>query len=190
MRFGLRGALVLIPVLATFACGGGGSGDGGVVDPSPTPVTASFRADDASPRANTVAMIQGTRNADLVTVKVTVTSSTDVYATAFEVVYDRANAAYVNWSAGTLLEQGSHTPTYQVADNGNGRVVVAASRNGSVGTVSASGTVTVVNLTFRVKSVGESRSVFAANPVLYDGQSPPQSKSGIVWTSGTLVGTQ
>jgi hypothetical protein len=191
MRFGLRTALVLLPVVAAVACGGGGgNGDGGVIDPSPTPLSASFLSDDNTPSSMTIAMIQGPRSGDLVTVRVTVTDTTGIYATAFEIEYDKAKAAYVNWSAGTLLEQGGHSPSYTVGDNGNGRVVVAASRNGNVATVNASGTVTVVNLTFRVKQVGESRAVFAPGPVLYDGQIPPAAKSDVIWTAGSLVGTQ
>jgi hypothetical protein len=192
MRLGLRAALLMMPVFAAVACGGGGgaSGDGGVIDPSPTPLSASFLSDDNTPSSKTIAMIQGPRNADLVTVRVTVTDTTGIYGAAFEVVYDTAKAAYVNWSAGTLLEQGGHSPSYTVGDNGSGRVVVAASRNGNVATVNAAGTVTLVNLTFRVKQAGESRAVFAAGPVLYDGQATPQPKSGILWTAGALVGTQ
>lgn len=190
MSVAWRGVLILLPVLSAFACGGGGSGDAGVVDNSPSPVVASFRADELSPAANTVALLRGSASADLVTVKVTATNTTGIYATAFEVLYDTSKATFVNWSAGALLEQGGHTPTYQVADSGSGRVVVAASRNGNVATVNATGTVTIVNLTFRVKVVGESRATFATGPILYDGQLPPQAKSGMLWTAGTLTGTQ
>jgi len=192
MRSSFRGVVLLLPVLAAVACGGGGggSGDGGVVNPSPNPVIASFRSDDNTPTVNTVALIQGSRNADLVTVRVTVTDATAVFATAFEIVYDTTKAGYVNWSPGSLLEQGGHVPTYTISDSGTGRVVVAASRTGAAGTVNAAGTVTVVNLTFRMKVVGESRADFATSPVLYDGQNPPVAKSDITWTAGSLVGTE
>lgn len=189
MRLALREVALLVPVLATVACGGGGGGDAGVVNPSPDPVTASFQADDNSPGANSVGMLQGTHSADLVTVRVTVTNTTGVYGAAFDVTYDVAKVGYVSWSAGTLLEQGGHLPTYTVSDNGAGRVVVAASRNGSVGTVNASGTVDMIKLTFRMKVVGESRADFGADPILYDGQNPPAEKASINWYAGSLVGT-
>ncbi len=187
MRSGSQKLLILLPMLAAFACGGGGGGDA-VVDNSPSPVVAAFRPDEPTPPNSTAAMLQGQQNADVVTVKATVTNVTGIYAAAFDVLYDETKATYIGFSPGTLLEQGSHSPTYQVRDTGNGRVVVAATRNGNVGTVNAAGTVTIVNLTFRVKAVGESRADFAPNPILYDGQLTPQPKTGIFWTAGALVG--
>jgi hypothetical protein len=137
-------------------------------------------------------MLEGSKSGDTVTVRVAVTNTTAIYGAAFDVTYDATKVTYVSWSAGTLLEQGGHTPTYQVAlsDPSNpGRVVVVVSRNGNVGTVNASGTVDAVRLTFRVRAKGASRGEFGLSPVLYDGQAPPQPKAGINWTAGTFQGS-
>lgn len=187
---GIRG-LLFGSALVLAGCGGGGGGTdaGANPDPSPDPIVASFAADTAAPGANTASMLEGSKSGDTVTVRVAVTSATGLYAAAFDVTYDDTKVTFVGSSAGTLFEQGGHTPTYQVSVPDPGRVVVAVSRNGNVGTVNASGTVDAVRLTFRVRVTGASRAEFGLNPVLYDGQVPPQPKAGINWTAGTLQGS-
>lgn len=191
MKIGIRGVLMAVAA-ATVACGGGGGGSdssGGTIGPSPTPVTAAFAPDSPIPPSNTFALLEGSKTGDLVTVRATLTNATGVYGVAFEITYDSAKVAYVSYSAGTLLEQGGQTPTYQVSVPTAGRVVVAASRNGNVAAVNASGTVDVIRLTFRAKTTGASRGEFGLSPVVYDGQAPPQPKAGISWTAGTFQGS-
>ena len=187
---GIRG-LLFASALALAGCGGGGGGsDAGVTpDPSPSPIVASFAADTTSPGSNTTSMLEGSKSGDTVTVRVAVTNVTALYAAAFDITYDDTKVTYVATSPGTLFEQGGHTPTYQVNVPDPGRVVVGVSRNGNVGTVNASGTVDAVRLTFRVRVTGASRAEFGLSPILYDGQVPPQPKSGINWTAGTLQGS-
>jgi len=189
MRSGWQKILILIPVLAAIACGGGGGSDAGVVDNSPTPVVAAFHADQPTPPNNSVALLQGQQNADVVTVRVTATNMTGIYGAAFELLYDETKATFIGSSPGSLLEQGGQTPYYDFQDTGSGRVLVVATRQGNVGTANAAGTMTIVNLTFRVKAVGGSRADFATSPTVYDGQLVPQPKTGIFWTAGSLVGS-
>lgn len=189
---GVRG-LLFGSVLILAGCGGGGGGSdaGAGPNPSPDPILASFAADTSAPGSNTVSMLEGSKSGDTVTVRLAVTNATGLYGAAFDVTYDPSKVTYSNWSAGTLFEQGGHTPTYQVSLSDPatpGRVVVVVSRNGNVGTVSASGTVDVVRLTFRVRAKGASRGEFGLSPALYDGQAPPQQKTGINWTAGTFQG--
>lgn len=187
---GIRGLLFGSALLLVGCGGGGGGSDAGTgPDPSPDPIIAAFAADTASPGANTVSMLEGSKSGDTVTVRIAVTNTTALYATAFDLTYDDTKVSYVNFTAGTLFEQGGHAPTYQVTVPDPGRVVVAVSRNGSVGTVNASGTVDAVRLTFRVRAKGASRAEFGLTPVLYDGQVPPQPKASINWTAGTFQGS-
>ncbi len=167
-----------------FACGGGGSGGSGAPSSS---LLASFLPDETSPGANTVAMAEGSKSGDAVTVAVNVSQTSDVYAAAFEVTFDSAKVTYVNHSAGTVLEQGGHTPTYQVGSPSAGRLVIGVSRNGNVPSVNVSSPAPIVRLTFRVKERGSFR-LSVENQALYDGQAPPQPKAGIVWRTGVAVG--
>lgn len=187
---GIR-ALLFGSALVLAGCGGGGGGSdaGTAPDPSPDPIIAAFAADTTAPGGNTVSMLEGSKSGDTVTVRVAVTNTTALYAAAFDVTYDDTQVSYVNSSAGQLFEQGGHAPTYQVSVPDPGRVVVAVSRNGNVGTVNASGTVDAIRLTFRVRAKGASRAEFGLNPALFDGQAPPQPKVGINWTAGTFQGS-
>jgi hypothetical protein len=183
-RFSTACLLALLAV--TTACGGGGGGDssGGVTTP---PLLAAFVADEPSPGSNTVAMAEGSKSGDSVTVAVNASQTTGLYAAAFEVTFDSTKLTYVGHSAGTVFEQGSHTPTYQVGNPSAGRVVAGVSRNGSVGTVNVSTPAPMIRLTFRVKEVGSFRLTFE-NATLFDGQAPPQPKAGITWETGVVTG--
>lgn len=182
-RFSTVCLLALMTV--STACGGAdGDASGGVTTP---PLLAAFVADDPSPGSNTVAMAEGSKSGDSVTVAVNASQATGLYAAAFEVTFDSTKLTYLGHSAGTVFEQGGHTPTYQVGNPSAGRVVVGVSRNGSVGTVNVSTPAPMIRLSFRVKDVGSFRLTFE-NAALYDGQTPPQAKAGITWESGVVTG--
>lgn len=183
MRRFTTGCFLGLLALAT-ACGGGGDGSGGVTTP---PLLASFTADEPSPGADTVAMAEGSKSGDSVTVSVNASQVTNVYAAAFEVTFDSSKLSYVGHSAGTVFEQGGHTPTYQVGNPSPGRLVVGVSRNGSVSAVNVSSPAPMIRLSFRVKDVGAFRLTYQ-NVNLYDGQAPPQPKPGITWESGVVAG--
>lgn len=180
-----KGAFLGVLAVAT-ACGGGGDSSGGV---TPPPLLASFVPDEPAPGANTVAMAEGSKAGDSVTVSVNASQTSDLYAAAFEVTFDSNKVTYVAHSAGTVFEQGGHTPTYQVGNPIAGRLVVGVSRNGDVSAVNVTTPAPMIRLTFRVKAVGLFRLEWD-NAALFDGQAPPQQKAGITWESGTLSGQQ
>jgi hypothetical protein len=165
------------------ACGGGGSGadSGG----SPTPLAASFVPDQPSPTANNAAMAEGAKSNDVVTINVTLTDSSGVYATAFEVVYDDIHTVYLGFTPGSVFEQGGNSPNYTV-NGSSGRIVVGVSRTGASAT-NVSGTRTVVGLQFRVKQAGV-YPLTVENAVVYDNQATPQPIPGIAWFAGAVTG--
>jgi hypothetical protein len=182
------GTLMLVLALITApACGGGGGGS----DPggSPTPVAASFVADQPAPSGNTAAMAQGTASNDIVVVNVTLTGTNGVYGTAFEVVYDAIHTSFLGFTPGTVFEQGGVTPQYQITAESSAtppRIVVGISRTGSTGT-NVSGTKTVVSLQFRVKQAGV-YPLSIENAVVFDSQATPQPIPGIAWFAGAVEG--
>lgn len=176
--------LALLPMAA--ACGGGGSSDGGVLNEDSSSLTAGFVPEALNPSPETTSMISGSSNGDLVTVKIEVTDTEGVYAAAFDVTYDPDMATYVGFTPGSLLEQGGHSPTYQLDASQPGRVVVGASRNGNVPTVNAAGARNLINLTFQVKQAGSAPLTYGS-PQLYDGQAPPQPLPGIHWFAGAIT---
>ena len=178
--------LVLVAVSAATACGGGG-GDSGGVGPSPTPVVGSFTADMPNPVALAVAMLEGSKTGDLVTVEVTLTETSSVYGATFEVAYDGNKVEYDSWSPGTIFEQGGHTPYYLVDSITPSRLSVTATRQGNVAAVNVAGTKTMIKLRFRVLQAGSFRLDFQ-NYVLYDGSLVPAPINGIGWKGGALSG--
>ena len=183
MKFGT--ALLMLAIVTAPACGGGGGGSdaGG----SPTPLAASFVPDQPTPGGNTVALAEGLKSNDVVTVNVTMTSTNGVFGAAFEVVYDDVHTVFLGYTAGSVVEQGGNTPTYNVDGTSNpGRVVVGVSRTGS-GATNVSGTKTVIGLQFRVKQAGVYPMVIQ-NSAVYDNQNPPQPLGGISWFAGAVSG--
>ena len=175
-------ALLLLP--GTLACGGGGGG-GGVVPGGGGSMTATFVPATSSPGPKSSVMGLGNVAGELVTVTVNLTDVSNVYGAAFSVTYDPARVSFHGSSAGTILETGGHTPTYQVTAAQAGTVVVGATRNGNVAGVNVSGTKTLVRLTFQVNVEGDTPLQFSA-PELYDGAVPPQPIAGVTWSAGVL----
>jgi Cohesin domain len=181
------GTLVLLLALITAPACGGGSG----ADPagSPTPLAASFVPELSTPAANNVAMAQGARSNDVVTINVTLTDANGVYATAFEVVFDDTHTVYLGFTPGSVFEQGGNTPNYTVNASGAtnpGRLIVGISRTGSTAT-NVSGTKTVVSLQFRVRQAGV-YPLTIQNAIVYDNQPTPQPIPGIAWFAGAVTG--
>lgn len=177
----LPAALILTLVVVAAACGSGSGGG------EKSTVIAAFTPDEPSPGPDTVATAEGASNGDLVTVEVTVTDTSGIYAVTFDLTYDANMASFEGWSAGDLLEQGGHTPFYEFLELQNGQVVAVATRQGAVPAVDAVGTVTVMELTFRVEEEGSSQIDFSAAALL-DGQVQPQPIPGITWHGGSLDG--
>jgi len=183
------GAVALFLALVTAPACGGGGGSSSDVGGSPSPsVAASFIPDQPTPVAGNVAMAQGTKTNDIVTVTVTLTDTNGVLGAAFEVVYDPVHCAYMGFSNGTALEQGGDVPNYTIGvDPANlGRVVAAIVRSGGT-TTNVAGTRTLVSLQFRVKEAG-TYPLTIENASVYDGQPTPQPLPGISWFGGALRG--
>jgi hypothetical protein len=176
----LAASIVMLVVFGA-ACGSG-SGGGEKSD-----IIAGFTADEPNPGPDTVAAAEDASNGDLVTVAVTVTDTNGIFGMAFDLTYDANMASFEGWSQGTLLEQGGHTPFYHVQEPQNGQLVAVATRQGAVPAVNAVGTVTAIELTFRVEEEGSSQVDFQAAALL-DDQVQPQPIPGIAWHAGSLDG--
>ena len=182
-------AIVLLGLFATVACGGGGGGGGGVVTGGGSSnILAGFIAAMPNPGPNTVSLLEQSAAGDLVTVRVRVTDTSNVYGAAVDLTYDPSELQYVTWAAGTFLEQGGHAPNYTVQAAQAGRVVIGVSRTGNVGGVNASGNRPLIHIVFRVTRLGDT-TVFIQNGSLSDDQIPPQDISGISWFGGYATGT-
>jgi hypothetical protein len=183
----LRGAIVGTALFFLASCGGGGGGDS--ISP-PSGIAASFVPEEPNPSASTVAMAQASAAGDVVIVELRVTDTNGVYGAAFEVFFDSASVQYVNWSPGTLLEQGGNSPVYNVGldPSDSGHLLVGASRTGNVPGADASGSRPLIRLAFRARRAGSFPLSFA-NAALFDAQNPPASLSGISWFAGSVVGT-
>jgi len=175
--------LLVLALVAAPACGGGGGGT--EAGSSATPVAASFVADQPAPPSNSMAMAEGTKSNDVVTVNVTMTATNGVYATAFEVVYDATHTSYLDYSPGTVFEQGGNSPNYTITANASAtppRIIVGISRVGNTGT-NVSGTKVVVSL--------QQAGVFPLtieNQAVFDNQPTPQPIPGIAWFAGAVQG--
>ena len=187
MREGIPGmkrilAVLTVTLVVFGAACGSGSGGG-----EKSTVIAGFTADEPNPGPDTVAAAEGASNRDLVTVAITVTDTNGIFAAAFDLTYNANMASFEGWSQGTLLEQGGHNPFYQVQEPQNGQLVAVATRQGAVPALNAVGTVTVIELTFRVEEEGSSQINFQAAALL-DDQVQPQPIPGIAWHAGSLDG--
>lgn len=183
------GTLLLVAALVGApACGGGGGSSAGTgPGGSPTPLAASFLPDQPAPTAATIAMEEGSKTNDIVTVNVTLTDTNGVFGTAFEVPFNTPNTSYVGYTAGTALEQGGNSPVYTVNGTAQaGRVIVAVARTGNTST-NVVGTKTVIGLKFRVNTAGTWPLTFE-NSTVYDGQATPQPIPGIIWFAGAVKG--
>lgn len=179
--------LLLLALLTAPACGGGGGGSDSGTGGSGGPLSASFVPDQPTPGANTVAMAQGSKSNDVVTVNVTLTDTSNTLGAAFDVVFDESNATYLGFVAGSAYEQGGNAPNYTVDGTTQpGRVVVAVARTNGT-TTSVVGTRTIVGLQFRVKQPGTFPTTMQHGSV-YDGQMTPQPLPGISWFAGALKG--
>lgn len=181
------GTLVLLLAIVTApACGGGGGSDSGI-GPSPNPLVAGFVADQPTPGAKTVSMLQATKSGDVVSVYVNLTDIPAAYGAAFEVDFETAGAVYLGFTRGTAFESNGGAPNYTVDGSTNpGRIVVGVARTNGT-TTNIVGSKAMLILQFRVKQVGVF-PVVLQNGVVYDGQIPPKPMASILWFAGALTG--
>jgi len=183
MKRALVVVLVALVVVGT-ACSSGSSDDPVVVPV----VGAGFVPLEPNPGPDTVSAGEGGIGGNLVTVDINVTDTNGIYAVAFDLNYVPSTANYVDFAEGSLLEQGGHTPFYDVQEPQSGHLVVVATRQGSVPGVNAAGTDTVISLTFEMIQEGGSLVSFDAFALL-DDQTLPQPIPNISWFGGSLTGT-
>ena len=179
--------LVLLLALGVAPACGGGGGSALDVGGSPSPLSASFVAEQPTPGAKTVSMLQASKSNDVVSVYVTLSDTSGVYGTAFEVAFDTAGAAYLGFTHGAAFEAGGGTPAYTVDGSTNpGRIVVGVARTSGT-TTNIVGSKAVLVLQFRVKQAG-AFPVTLQNGIVYDGQVPPQPIASIQWFAGAITG--
>lgn len=183
--------LPMVALIAAACGGGGGSSSGGVVNPGPSPLTASFTADQPNPGNLTVSMASGGANGDQALVRVNVTGVLDVFAGAFDVHFDPANVEYAGYSPGSLLEQGGYSVNYTVRQptGTTGMVVVGVSRVGQVPGQNVDTTRTLINLVFRVKGHGSFPLQFGDGASLLDSNLSRIGGLTTPWPAGTLQGS-
>ncbi len=174
-------ALVALVAVST-ACTSGSSDD-----PVGPVLSAGFVPDEPNPGPDTVSAGEGGIGGNLVTVDINVTETTGMYGAAFDLTYSPSMANYVDFTEGNLFEQGGHTPFYDVQEPQNGQLVVVVTRQGGVPVVNASGTVTMIGLTFEVVQEGGSSVSFEAFALLDDQTAQPIPN--ISWFGGSLTGT-
>jgi hypothetical protein len=185
MKLGML--VLLVALVAAPACGGGGGGSDSGVGGSPGPVAAGFIADQPSPGASTVAMLQATKNNDVVNVYVTLTGTSGVFGVAFDAIFDPAQATYLGFTKGAAMEAGGNVPNYTVDGSSNpGRIIVGVARtNGTATDITT--TKAILTLQFRVKQPGTNQ-VTLENGVVVDAQSTPQPIPNMLWYAGALTG--
>jgi len=178
--------VLTILALGAVACGSGGGSGGGPGTPSG--LSAGFTPDQPNPGSDTVSSAEGSSSGELVTVEITLTDTNDVYGASFDLTYDADAADFVGWDNGNMFEQGSHSPIYTVNEVANGQIVIVVTRQGSPPTaaVDASGTRTIIELTFRLEEAGSTNVQFQSNAIL-DDQPLPQPLTGMSWFAGSLT---
>lgn len=173
--------LVLLITVALPACGGGGGGGG--TGPTSPSTTISFSGSTPGNNAVYMAKNNALSSGNILAIDVNVNNvSNNVYGSAFDVDFDSTKMTYDSYAAGSFLESGGNTTSYQVGlQSGNsGKLIVGISRQGAVNGISGSGT--LITLKFNV--TGNS-SVAFSNYELRD--SSNQTISGITWYGGTMA---
>ncbi len=177
--------LVLVAFAIAAAGCSSGSGDDPIVPPS---FGASFLAEEPNPGDETVSAHEGATIGSQVTVEIRVTGTNDIYGATFDLIFDPSMVNYVDFTEGSLLEQGGQSPDYVVQQPQSGQLIVTVTRQGNVPGVDASGTVTLIGLIFEVIQEGSSVVFFTASELL-DDQPTPQPIPDLEWFGGALTGT-
>lgn len=170
--------LILCSVLLISACGGGGGGG----ESSSTSPSSTITFSGSSSGYN-VYMAQNTSQSSgsVIAIDVKVDNVSDIYGAAFDVDFDSSKMTYSSYSAGSFLESGGNSVTYQAAlqSDTSGKLIVVASRQGAISGNSGSGT------EFDVTSGG---SISFSNSSLVD--SSGNTISSASWSSGGTVTVQ
>ncbi len=174
-------------LLSLLGCGGGGGGDD-ASDPVntvlPTENTAAtFVPDFSGTGSNSIWLGGPQTSGNLVTLKVFVRETDNVYAGSFDVNFDWTRVAFVGHSPGDLLERAGHQVLYTV-DESTGTLTVGASRVGSAVGADITGPKVLIELTFRLTRAGSSTARFANANLLRPGSGAPEPIPGLSWYGG------
>ena len=147
---------ISILVLVVFAIAATGcssdSGDAPIITPG---FSASFLAEEPNPEDETVSAHEGATIGSQVTVEIRVTGTNDIYGATFDLIFDPSMVNFVDFTEGSLLEQGGQSPDYVVQQPQSGQLIVTVTRQGNVPgvDVDASDTVTFYRLIMHLKKV-------------------------------------
>ena len=144
-----------------------------VADPAPTPPSVlAQEASDSTCRSLKVDLI--------------ITDVSDVFATSFSLVFDGAIARLEDVSTTTSF-LGSDGATLEVVTTpGPDGVQIGITRLGVATGVDASGPQILARLRFAALLPAGATGVSFEDTRILDSETPPQEKSGIVWTGGVL----
>ncbi|MEE2776758.1 MAG: hypothetical protein VYE73_08355 [Acidobacteriota bacterium] len=173
----------LLAAVVLAACGGGGGGGPTAppVPPTPEPATIKFSTDGGG--SNTIALVQvGDESPDSLFLNLEATEVSDLYAIAFDLAMPTTVLELVSVGEGGFLDEMGAAPTsFQLVDDGAGRLVVGLTRLGGGGGVNGSGTLLMFE--FARAAVGE--GVFAlVDTSALDRKADPID--GVTWFGGTV----
>lgn len=155
----------------------------GITNPTTTTNSSISFSSSGIGGNNTVYMAYNNVSNNILAIDVKAGSlSSGVYGAAFDVDFDSSKMIFDSYVAGSFLENGGNTVSYQVGlQSGNsGKLIVGISRQGNVSGVTGSGT--IVTLKFKVTSAG---SLAFSNSAIMDPSN--QVISGISWSGGTVT---
>ncbi len=159
-------SLFAVALAITFGCGGGGG---------PAGVTGTFTGSGTAEAANLVRLRAGTADKDIVGVEAVIggaTTSSDLYAFAFDIVLGDSNVArYVQGSAtfgSALTLAGGQTSSAQVSQVANHLIIGVSKLGGGAGNGVPAGESVVLGFKLQVLKAGVTTLAFA-------GSSSPQN---------------
>ena len=180
VRFRPHGFFLCLLALPFVACGGGGGGSGPT--PPPPPTTGVTFSPSTPSGANQVLMAhENPGSSTTFVLQINADQMTGLYGLGFDVTYPSAHLSFVSAEEGPFLQSGGAGTSLQVAELAPGTLIVGASRLGTVGTASGSGT--IVRLTFSVGSTGNGTLAFA-NRSAFSANGAP--RGDVVWFGGSL----
>jgi hypothetical protein len=172
---------LLVAAGATLSCGGGSDG-GGIV---PAAACIDFTA-AAAPVANSVATRRSAgTTCELVQLELVVTDVDEVFGLSFIVGFDPAVASYDGMSTAGSLLASDGAGLEVLEDVGPSQVTLAVSRFALTG-VDAQGSQRLLTLRFRKAGQSGSAPLVYVDPKLLVNGTPPQTKTDVTWSAGTL----
>ena len=177
----LRYLLIMISILMLFlisACGGGGGSS-----PTGPGMTVVFSGSSSGYNVY-MASNSSLSSGSVLAIDIKVDSVSNVFGAAFDVDFDSTKMTYSSYSAGSFLETGGNSVSYQpVPQSGNsGKLIVGASRQAPSGGQSGSGT--LVTLKFNV--TGATSTSFSNNSL----KDSSNNTISATWSGGGTVTVQ